>query len=62
MTKYKIRKDFEKQRHPISHKKHDFFTIFYRIVNLMKKQNLKITKYEEDNEFAYIELEERTTR
>ena len=55
MTKYKIRLDFEK-RHPIGHRKHDFFTILHRIVNLTKKQNLMMTKYEEDNEFAYIEL------
>ena len=57
MTKYKIRLDYHKKRGKISHRKENFDTIFHRIINLTKKQNLMMTKYEEDYTFAYITLE-----
>ncbi len=56
MLKYKIRLDFNK-RGRISHRRENFMTLFSHLLKLTRKHNLALIKYDEDNNYAYMEFE-----
>ena len=56
MSQYKLRLDYKKWN-KVRHRAEDFSTIFHRIMKLAKETNLMMTRYEEDDKFAYIKLD-----